>query len=113
MPIHMGMMCEACRKVHFIATSPGIRPSPVTPEMYFAYVQISLLRNSRIRKDALHPYRVTDEVFKRGYAEESECGLIPAQRNPADRQKAGESEVNVRQSTPRPHFAQKAGENRH
>jgi hypothetical protein len=27
----MGIMCERCRKIHFIPTSPGIKPSPLNP----------------------------------------------------------------------------------
>jgi hypothetical protein len=34
MPIHMGIMCETCRKVHFIATSPGIQLSRTTEGIY-------------------------------------------------------------------------------
>jgi hypothetical protein len=35
MPVHMGIMCERCRKVHFIATSPGIKLSDRVEGMYW------------------------------------------------------------------------------
>ena len=34
MPIHMGIMCDACRKVHFIVTSRGIKLSERVEGMY-------------------------------------------------------------------------------
>jgi hypothetical protein len=34
MPVHMGIMYERCRKVHFIATSPGIKLSERVEGMY-------------------------------------------------------------------------------
>ena len=34
MPIHMGIMCERCRKVYFIATSRAIKPNEFAAGMY-------------------------------------------------------------------------------
>jgi len=49
MPIHVGIICERCGKVHFIATSKRIE---------------------------MLPYAVSDDVFSRGYAERNEYELV-------------------------------------
>jgi hypothetical protein len=42
------------------------------------------------RKDAMRPYRVSDEAFQRGYADQREYDLIPAARvNHPSRSQAG------------------------
>ena len=76
MPVHMGIMCEKCRRVHFIGTSHAIKPVP-TPGMY-ALTCPFCLETKEFRKETVRPYRVSDEVFKSGYANELECLLIPA-----------------------------------
>ena len=78
MAIHMGIMCEVCRKVHFIATSPGIRPSPVIPAMYLLTCRFPCPEKREFRKETMRPYRVSEDVFSRGYAEEGEYELIRA-----------------------------------
>jgi hypothetical protein len=74
----MGIMCDACRKVHFIATSPGIILSRTTPGMYVLTCRFPCPEMREFRKDTMRPYRVTEEVFKTGYAREGEYELIPA-----------------------------------
>jgi hypothetical protein len=76
MPIHMGIVCEACRKVHFIGTSPGIRLSQRLEGMYRLTCKPPCPEIREFRKEGMHPYRVSDEVFKRGYAEEGEYELV-------------------------------------
>jgi hypothetical protein len=77
MPIHMGIMCEACRKVHFVAAaSGGIRLSRTIEGMYRLKCTPPCPEVKEFRKEALHPYRVSDEVFQRGYANEGEYELV-------------------------------------
>lgn len=78
MPVHMGIMCERCRKVHFIATSPGIKLSERVEGMYRLACKPPCPELREFRRDAMHPYRVTDEVFKAGYAELGEYEVVHA-----------------------------------
>ena len=78
MPVHMGIMCERCRKVHFIATSPGIKLSERVEGMYRLTCKPPCPELREFRRDAMHPYRVTDEVFKAGYAELGEYEVVDA-----------------------------------
>lgn len=79
MPIHMGIMCERCHKVHFISTSHGIKPMPAQGMYALACPFCSETRE--FRKDGMHPYRVSDEVFKTGHANEGEYVPIPPSTN--------------------------------
>jgi len=76
MPIHMGVMCETCRKVHFIATSPTIRPSTANPGMYRLTCRVGCDETREFRKDTMCPYRVKDKVFQTGFAEQGEYEVI-------------------------------------
>jgi hypothetical protein len=76
MPIHMGVMCEACGKVHFVATSRGIQLSRTAEGMYRLTCKPPCPETREFRKEGMHPYRVSDDVFKRGYAEEGEYELV-------------------------------------
>jgi hypothetical protein len=82
MPVHMGIMCEKCRKVHFIATSPCIAPTPTTERMYVLTCRCR--EEKDFRKEGMRPYRVSDEVFQTGFAEEVEYELVPAVVKGAD-----------------------------
>ena len=76
MPIHMGIMCEACRKVHFVATSPGVRLSRTIDGIYRLTCQLPCPAVKDFRKDGMRPYRVSEDAFKRGYANEGEYELV-------------------------------------
>ena len=76
MPIHVGIMCRMCRKVHFIATSHGIKPSKLAAGMYRLTCNPPCPAVGEFRKEGMRPYRVSDDVFKRGYAKESEYDLV-------------------------------------
>ena len=76
MPIHMGVLCEACGMVHFIATSPGIVLSRNIEGMYRLSCKPPCSQVKMFRKEAMHPYRVSEDVFKKGYAQEGEYELI-------------------------------------
>lgn len=73
--IHMGIMCERCYTIHFIGISPGIKPTP-TLEMY-ALNCVFCSGRREFRKDEMRPYRVRDDVFRLGFAQEIECEVIP------------------------------------
>ena len=60
MPIHMGIMCERCRKVHFTVTSPGIKLSGSVEEMYQLTCKPPCPEIREFRKESMHPYRVGD-----------------------------------------------------
>jgi hypothetical protein len=76
MAIHMGIMCKMCRTVHFIATSPSIRASKLVARMYRLTCNRPCLATAKFRKESMQSYRVSEDVFKRGYAKESEYELV-------------------------------------
>src|SRR6516164_669532 len=79
MPIHAGIMCERCRKIHFIATSSGIqlsRSGGAGGGMYRLNCPPPCAEMKEFRKEGMRPYRVADEVFRRGYASEGEYELV-------------------------------------
>lgn len=75
-PIHLGIMCKMCRKVHFIATSHCIKPSKLAAGMYRLTCNPPCLASDEFRKENMRPYRVSDDVFKRGCAKESEYEVV-------------------------------------
>ena len=72
MSVHVGIMCDACGRVHFIATSAGIEFSRTIEGMYQLRCKRPCSFKTQFRKDEMRPYRVSDAVFERGYAEQSE-----------------------------------------
>jgi hypothetical protein len=76
MPIHMGIMCDACRTVHFIATSPGIQLSRTTEGIYRLTCKPPCPEVREFRKEGMRPYRVSEDAFGRGYAREGEYELV-------------------------------------
>jgi hypothetical protein len=72
----MGVMCEACGKVHFVATSRGIQLSRTTEGIYLLRCGPPCPAVMEFRKDGTRPYRVSADVFKRGYAKEGEYELV-------------------------------------
>jgi hypothetical protein len=75
MPIHIGIMCKMRRKVHFIATSHRITPSKLAAGMYRLACNPPCLLGE-FRKENMRPYRVAENVFRRGRADESEYELV-------------------------------------
>jgi hypothetical protein len=55
MPIHMGIMCDACRTVHFIATSPGIQLSRTTEGIYRLTCKPPCPEVREFRKEGMRP----------------------------------------------------------
>lgn len=84
MPIHIGIMCNICRKVHFVATSHRIKPSKLAAGMYRLACNPPCRMQREFRKENMRPYRVAENVFKTGYANESEYELV-AQSEPSSR----------------------------
>ncbi len=76
MPVHMGIVCDACGVVHFVATSPGIKLSERVVGMYRLTCKPPCSVTRNFRKDEMRPYRVTDDIFQRGYAREGEYELV-------------------------------------
>jgi hypothetical protein len=76
MTIHMGIMCNMCRTVHFIATSPSIKASKLPAAMYQLTGNRPCLSTAEFRKESMQSYRVSEDVFKRGYAKESEYEIV-------------------------------------
>lgn len=81
MPVRMGINCERCHKVHFIGTSSGIKTMPMHG-MYALFCHFCS-ETREFRKEMMRPYRVSDEVFKTGFAKERECELIQPPRQPS------------------------------
>src|SRR5215813_8203760 len=90
MPVHMGVRCEVCGKLHFIATSRSIQFIRSAEGMYRLNCTPPRRQVREFRKEGMHPYRVSDEAFGRGYATEGEYELVPGiERKTADDQKEG------------------------
>jgi hypothetical protein len=68
MAIHMGIMCDACGTVHFIVTSPGIALSETISGPYQLACKPPCSATKYFTKADMRPYRVSDEVFAKGYA---------------------------------------------
>ena len=85
MPIHMGIVCEGCRKVHFIATSSGIQSSRFGGGICRLNCPSPCTKTREFSRADMHPYRVADEVFRRGHASEGEYELVPDTERPAPR----------------------------
>jgi hypothetical protein len=78
----MGIMCEKCHRVHFIGTSSGIKPMPTAGMYVFSCRFCSETRE--FRKETMRPYRVSDEVFKTGHANEGEyVPILASSKNPS------------------------------
>jgi hypothetical protein len=87
MPVHMGIMCERCRKIHFIATSSGIqlsRSGGAGGGMYRLNCLSPCAEMKEFRKEGMRPYRFADEVFRRGYASEGEYELVDERTTPRE-----------------------------
>jgi hypothetical protein len=82
MPVHMGIMCERCRKVHFIATSRGIRPIASVAGMYLLRCNSPCRELREFRKDDMRPYRISEDVFRNGCAKEGEYQLVQTTNPP-------------------------------
>lgn len=78
MPIHMGIACESCGKVHFISTSPLIEFSRECQAVYRLSCVFPCGRTQEFQKHDMLAYRVTDGVFQRGYADETEYEVVPS-----------------------------------
>lgn len=76
MAIHMGIKCNACGTVHFIATSPGVALSLEIDGTYRLTCKPTCSEMRFFRKGDMRPYRVTDELFNRGFAEPGEYELV-------------------------------------
>jgi hypothetical protein len=82
MRIHVGIMRELCRKVHFIATSSAIQFSRSCGGIYRLNCPAPRSESREFRKEHVHPYRAADDVFQRGSATEGEYEPLPCQRSP-------------------------------
>lgn len=78
MPIHIGIMCERCRRVHFVATSSAVQFSRSGGGVYRLKCVPPCGETKEFRKEGMQPYRVTDDVFNRGHALEGDYESIPA-----------------------------------
>ena len=72
----MGVMCEKCRTVHFIGSSTRIQLSHSGEGVYLLNCTAPSAEPKDFRKDSMRPYRVSDDVFRRGYAKEDEFELV-------------------------------------
>ena len=76
MPIHIGIMCEHCGRVYFVATSGRIRLENSVRANYQLTCAPPCGATRYFTKDAMQPYIVSDYVSKRGHAERSEYELL-------------------------------------
>jgi hypothetical protein len=82
MPVHMGVMCESCHKVYFVATSRAIKPSGSADGMCRLKCTPPCSEVREFRKDSMRPYRVTEDVFRSGCANEGEYELVELPKQP-------------------------------
>lgn len=78
MPVHMGVTCERCGKVHLIGTSPIIEFSRSGQGVYRFNCPSPCGHAQEFQKHNLLACRVTDDVFRRGYADETEYDIVPS-----------------------------------
>jgi len=78
MPVHMGIVCDSCRKVHFIATSRDIKPSTLVAEMYLLQCTPPCPQVQEFRKENMRPFYVAEDAFQSGYAMQGEYVLVQA-----------------------------------
>ena len=78
MPIHMGIMCDACRTVYLIATWRGIAPSERDKGIFEVACKPPCPEVKEFRTDAMRPYRVSEHTFGKGYAREGEYEFVQA-----------------------------------
>jgi hypothetical protein len=78
MPIHMGIMCNACRTVYLVATWCGIVPSERDTGLFRLACKPPCPEVKDFRTDVMRPYRVSEDAFGRGYAREGEYELVQA-----------------------------------
>jgi len=76
MPIHMGIRCEECRTVHFVVTSSSIRFTGRLGGMYQFTCKPPCPEIKEFRKDGMRPYRVSEDVYRKGYAIEGEYEVV-------------------------------------
>lgn len=74
----MAVMCETCRKILFVATWRAISPSKRDAQVFEFACKPPCRAVQEFRKADLRPYRVSDEVFHVGYAQENEYQLVEA-----------------------------------
>jgi hypothetical protein len=68
MPIHVGISCERCGKVHFIVTSKRIEFAASDGSYRLACMSpCGAIRY--FRKEQMLVYAVSGDIFTRGYAE--------------------------------------------
>jgi len=92
MPVHMGIMCERCRGVYFIATSRAIKPE-LAAGMYRLTCDLPCHEFREFRKDGMRPSRVSEDVFRSGHAKEGEYELVEVAKQPP---RAGENSTAFR-----------------
>lgn len=74
----MGITCELCSKVHFISTSPIIEFSRSGQGVYRFNCPPPCGHAQEFQKHDLLAYRVTDDVFRKGCADESDYDIVPS-----------------------------------
>ena len=84
MPIHVGIMCDACRTVYLIATWRGITPSEREKGTFRIVCKSPCPEVKECRTDSLRAYRISEDAFSRGYAREGEYELVRAKLKDRD-----------------------------
>ncbi len=82
MPVHIGIMCERCWTVLFAATWHDISPSRKDAQAFEFACKPPCPAIREFRKSELRPYRVSEDVFSKGYARQGEYQLIQEKVRP-------------------------------
>ncbi len=84
MPIHMGIMCDACRTVYWVATWRGISASDRDRDVFRLACKPPCPEVKEFRTDSMRPYRISEDAFSRGYAREGEYEAVSAKLSQRD-----------------------------
>jgi hypothetical protein len=78
MPIRMGIMCENCGTVYFVASAPKNRIQFDSQVDAYRLICASPCKRMRLfQRSEIRAYQVTTDVFRLGYARRDEYEEVP------------------------------------
>ena len=98
MAIHMGVMCEACRRVHFIDIGPHTA-QPSGEAHVPPHLRSALPRDEGVPSFSICAYQVAEDAFKSGFVKEGGHELVQGAKPKTGRQARPEGQVNQPQGS--------------
>jgi hypothetical protein len=81
MPIRMGIMCENCGTVYFVASVSSNRIRFDSQIGAYRLICASPCKKMRLfQRTEIRAYQVTTDAFRLGYARRDECEEVPFER---------------------------------